>query len=94
MKELKKIWYGLRFFNKSFQGWWIIASYHHQDSITWRWSIIFDGRYSKICLPKFGPGYYMGTKYFSPNGDLSIWLVIPWVGTFSFNTQKHMWRKD
>ena len=92
MSEVNKIWYGLRFLEKSFQGWYVVASYHHPDSITWRWSISFDPRNRKLCWPRFGPGYFMGKKYLSPSGELSIWLVLPLIGTFSFNTQSHMWK--
>jgi hypothetical protein len=90
--EARKVWFGLRFFERSFQGWYVLASYHHPDSITWRWSISFDPRRRGICWPKFGPGYSMGTKFLSPNGYLSAWLVFPLIGTFSLSTQAHMWR--
>jgi hypothetical protein len=90
---MRKIWQGISFFKKSFQGWWVVASCHHPDSITWRWSISFDGRNTKLCWPKFGPSYSMGTKLFSPRGDIGFWICIPLVGTFGFNTQKHMWRE-
>lgn len=93
MWELLKIWQGLKFFNKSFQGWWVLASYHHPDSITWRWSVAFDGRNARLCLPKFGPSYYMGTKFLSPNGDFGCWLALPMIGVISLNTQAHMWRQ-
>ena len=90
---MRKILSGLRFFNKSYQGWWVLASYHHPDSITWRWSITFDGRNAKFCWPKFGPSFSMGKKYFSLSGDFGAWLVLPYIGTFSFNAQKPMWKE-
>ena len=90
-KIMKKMWQGLSFFKKSFQGWWVVASYHHPDSITWRWMLSLDGRYGKWkCLPKFGPSYYGGTKFKSPSGDIGFWFNIPLVGQFGFSTQKHM----
>lgn len=94
MSDILKVWYGLKFFKKSFQGWWVLASYHHPDSITWRWSLSFDGRQKKRCWPKFGPGYFMGKKYRSPNGEFSLWIQIPFVGVVSLNTQAHMWRQQ
>lgn len=66
---------------------------HHPDSLTWRFLLSFDHRNRRLCWPKFGPSYSMGTKYRSPNGDeFSAWAELPLIGTFSFSTQKHMWK--
>ena len=89
---MRKIWKGLTFFKKTFQGWWVVAAYHHPDSITWRWSLSFDGRYPKKGWPKIGPGFYMGKEWRAPNGNFSAWLRIPFIGSFSFNTQDHLWK--
>ena len=88
-----KVLRGLTFFKKSFQGWWVIASYHHPDSITWRWSISLNQKWLKLCLPKFGPSYSMGTKYLAPNGDFGAWFTIPLIGTFGISTQQHLWKE-
>ena len=91
--EIKKIWFGLRFFKRSFQGWWVIASYHHPDSITWRWCLSLDHRYGHWkCWPKIGPSWNMG-KWWTLNGNISFWFTIPLLGVFGFSTQEHMWRK-
>lgn len=87
-----KIWQGLRFFRKSAPGYYSIVSYHHPDSITWRLHLSLDTRNKKYYL-KFGPQYSWGTKYFAPNGDFGAWATLPFIGTFSFDKQSHMWRK-
>lgn len=92
--EVYKVWYGVRFFERtnspeSF----VLASYHHPDSITWRWSVWYSKpRRAEWCWPKIGPGYKMGTNYWASNGYFSGWIRLPYVGGVSLNTQPAMWR--
>ena len=82
---------GLRFFERTnMVNTFLIASYHHPRSITWRWAIYLDRKDTSFRF-RFGPGYSMGKKYYSPNGEFSLWVGLWLIGTISLNIQKHMW---
>lgn len=66
-----------------------VLGYHPPDSITWRWSLWLV-RSNLSWSFKFGPSYSIGTKYLAPDGDFGGWFKASYLGTFSFNTQKHM----
>ncbi len=94
MKAILKIWQGLRFWRPANRkGWLVLASYHHPDSITWRWSLDYyaSTRPWQI-FPLYGPSYNNGKSWRSPSGCFSGWLRIPFLGFLSLSTQSHMWR--
>lgn len=95
MKQLRKIWRGLRFFQRTNgEGWYIIVSYHHPDSITWRWSLSYHTTEHRAWrFPMVKPSYAMGTKYWAANGYFGGYLALPFVGAISLNTQPAMWRE-
>jgi hypothetical protein len=91
--KIPRFLYGLKFFSKTNSvGRTILVSYHHPDSITWRWYLDFTTLEKIRLYPSFGPSYSMGSKFISPSGDFGAWLLIPFVGVFSIGTQKNMWR--
>ena len=96
MRNIIRAISGLSFFERTnCKDWFVIASYHHPDSITWRWSLSYYLPTKKTYWrwPKIKPGYFCGQKYRSPNGNFSGGINIPLIGSFWVSTQEHMWRK-
>lgn len=92
MRRLIRSLLGFSFFRRTnCEGSYVLAAFHHPDSITWRWCVWYDKpRSFKIAL---GPNYNLGTSWRSPNGDFGGWLTLGPLGQFSFSTQQPMWRK-
>ena len=90
--KIPRFFYGIKFFKKTNSaGRIILISYHHPDSITWRFYLDFTRSSGMKIFPKFGPSYSMGKSWFSPSGDFGGWLRVPFLGVFSIGTQQHMW---
>ena len=66
---------------------WVLAAYHHPDSITWRWGLSFsirvDGR----------AGFYFMRVYRGQGFNFHAGANIPFIGSVSLNTQPHMFPK-
>jgi hypothetical protein len=80
---------GLAFFRKtSGPRLWNIASYHSPHSLTWRWILsfgLFRGDERRIWP------IVMADRH---NTGMHILVRIPWVGMFTFSTQRPMWFRD
>jgi len=62
-----------------------IASYHHEDSITWRWVLSYS-------LRKAGKtGVYFLRTYRGRGFNFHAGINIPVLGSLSLQTQPHMW---
>ncbi len=73
------------------QGNWVLLSYHHPDSVVWRWAIYYQP--SKEILPSFGPSYSSGKTYFAGKSYFGAWLRLPFkLGVLSISTQPKMLR--
>ena len=65
---------------------WILASYHHPDSITWRWHI----GYSRVAGKS---GVYFQRVYRRQGFNFHAGINVPLLGSLSIQTQPHMWKK-
>lgn len=65
---------------------WVVASYHHPDSITWRWPIRYSRRAGK-------PGVYFTRVYRYQGFNFHAGINLPLLGSLSVQTQPHMWEK-
>lgn len=64
-----------------------IASFHHPQSITWRWGIWYSKR-------KNGrTGFYFRRVYKDRGFNFHSGLNLPILGSISIQTQPHMWDK-
>lgn len=59
-----------------------LASFHHPDSITWRWALYWNKNLS------WASG---ASTWKAPNGNGSISFRLPWIGGLSLAWQEHMW---
>lgn len=66
---------------------WVVATYHHPDSITWRWSLTYSKR-------KNGrTGLYFMRVYRGQGFNFHAGINLPAIGSLSMQTQPHMWEK-
>jgi len=66
---------------------WNLASYHHPNSITWRWVICYSRR-------KAGrTGAYFMRVYRRQGFNFHAGINLPIIGSLSVQTQPHMWEK-
>ena len=64
---------------------WVLAAYHHPDSITWRLSVCYSKR-------KAGKtGVYFMRVYRDQGFNFHAGINIPLLGSISIQTQPHMW---
>jgi len=64
-----------------------IITFHHPESLTWRYVISWGVPRKMFFLPKFGwiRGKQDGGGY---------WISLPFIGQLSFDYQENMWRKN
>ena len=85
--KVRKLIYAVHLFEKTnCRGSYVVAAYHHPDSITWRWSIWYSLPRKLFVLPKL--------QYDSTNGYGYLSLNVPIFGSISLNTQPSMWRDE
>lgn len=77
---------GLSFFdfNTNWKG-FNVASYHHPNSLTWRWVLSYYApcRRTAFLFPKF---------INLSRGRIRLQLTLPLLGCLVFNTQDHCWK--
>lgn len=80
---------GLKFFTKtSNKNSWSIASFHSPHSLTWRWLLHFSifTRDGRRAWPLFSS--------YNTNNAIRLYVTIPLIGVFNFQTQQPMWYRD
>ena len=66
----------------------VLASYHHPESITWRWALDWVRPTKLLVLPR--------VQHWKPNPQAtmgSFSILLPLIGAFAFRWQAHMFRK-
>ena len=67
---------------------WILAAYHHPNSITWRWVIWYSARQTGRT------GLYFTRVHRSRGFNFDAVINLPLLGSLRMQTQPHMWRKQ
>ena len=71
--------------NSEITGGWSIASWKWDDSITWSWFLHWDKPSRKDRFNKW-------IGYYKHNNGFHSHICIPFIGVFSFSTQRPMWK--
>lgn len=84
---------GLKFFTRQHRNGtpirsWTLASYHHPNSLTWRWVISYSAR-------KAGrTGVYAMRVYRNRGFNFHAGINLSILGSLSIQTQPHMWKNN